>query len=188
MFKTLKRHGAQASHRATIDILYLHADRTGMCYPGEETIAKEAGCTVRTVRRALRDLEGWGLVEVARGGGVASNTYFLLHVFRPRTPDTGDRGVTPVTTTPDAHVPQPRTPVSVTPVTRVPQPRTPMSAKQSLQQSSNTPPNSSPGPRAAEERGPGEARGMRSMGDVMRAVSPELAAAVPGKWRDLTKE
>jgi hypothetical protein len=29
---------------------------------------------------------------------------------------------------------------------------------------------------------------MHSIGDVMRAVSPELAAAVPGKWRDLTKE
>ena len=170
VFETLKRHKAMASHRATIDVLYLHADRTGMCYPGEETIAHETGCTVRTVRRAIRDLESWGLVEIALGGGAASNTYFLQHVFRPRTPDTGDRGMPPTTTTPDARVLQPRTPVSPTPDTQVPAPRTPVSSKQSLKQSSNTPLNSSPRPRAAEERDPGERIG-RSEAQVT-AIDP----------------
>jgi len=52
------------------------------CYPSQETLAKYANTSARTVRRALNDLEQMGQIEIQRHGGVAagsspSNRYFI---------------------------------------------------------------------------------------------------------------
>jgi DNA-binding FadR family transcriptional regulator len=52
------------------------------CYPSQETLAKYANTSSRTVRRALNDLEQMGEIEIDRHGGVAagsspSNRYFI---------------------------------------------------------------------------------------------------------------
>ena len=52
------------------------------CYPSQETLAKYANTSARTVRRALNDLELMGEIEIVRHGGVASgsspsNRYFI---------------------------------------------------------------------------------------------------------------
>ena len=52
------------------------------CYPSQETLAKYANTSTRTVRRALNELEAMGEIEITRHGGVAfgsspSNRYFI---------------------------------------------------------------------------------------------------------------
>lgn len=52
------------------------------CYPSQETLAKYANTSTRTVRRALNELEAMGEIEIERHGGIASgsspsNRYFI---------------------------------------------------------------------------------------------------------------
>ena len=52
------------------------------CYPSQETLAKYANTSVRTVRRALTELEYIGEIEIQRHGGIAAgssptNRYFI---------------------------------------------------------------------------------------------------------------
>ena len=52
------------------------------CYPSQETLAKYANTSVRTVRRALTELEYIGEIEIVRHGGIAAgssptNRYFI---------------------------------------------------------------------------------------------------------------
>lgn len=52
------------------------------CYPSQETLAKYANTSTRTVRRALNELENMGEIEIDRHGGIASgsspsNRYFI---------------------------------------------------------------------------------------------------------------
>ena len=86
----LGRHNAHAGTWATAVILYLHADQRGQCNPSERTIARVARCTERTVKRAIRDLEAWGVVVVDRSDGIA-NEY---HLATRDVLVTGDTGVT----------------------------------------------------------------------------------------------
>ena len=52
------------SHRARAVYMYLkdHADSEGRCWPGIRTIAAELGLSRSTVKRALDDLYGAGLL------------------------------------------------------------------------------------------------------------------------------
>ena len=138
-FDALKEHGARTRHFAVTGVLYLHADHQGIAFPSETTVGKAIGCSERTVRRVMSDLVNWGFMTVARSEGEA-NTYCLRHIYAP-TPVTSVRG----------QGSRPRTLVTTTPDTSVPGPRTPVTAEQSLNSVEQ-----SPGPRAAEERGPGE--------------------------------
>lgn len=114
--EALGNRKAHAGHWSTAVVLYLHADPRGQCNPSESTIAKLAGCTERTVKRAIRDLEDWGIVRVVRSSGIA-NTY---HLATRDVLDTGDTGIpgqdrspgTPVTPCRDIGVPGPVTPGS----------------------------------------------------------------------------
>ena len=54
-------------------------NRTQRCWPSQSTIANRTGMTRRTVRKALRKLEGFCLVEIERHLGGASN-YCLLSI------------------------------------------------------------------------------------------------------------
>ena len=71
------------SHRARAVYMYLkdHADSEGRCWPGIRTIAAELGFSRSTVKRALDELCGAGLLtrEPRRrdNGGRTSNLYWL---------------------------------------------------------------------------------------------------------------
>ena len=73
----------ELSHRAKTVYVYLR-DRSaasGVCWPGNKTIARELELSPRTVQRALGDLERAGLVEKhqrhRKNGSLTSNLYRL---------------------------------------------------------------------------------------------------------------
>src|SRR4051812_44565116 len=83
-----------------LSLLRWHQGRNDYCWPGQETLAEEMGCEVRTVQRAIAELVAAGKVEVERQKD-RSNWYYV-------TPATGDdnpvitittRRSSPVTTT-----------------------------------------------------------------------------------------
>ena len=76
---------AVAHHRSLSDravqvfaVLARHADRAGRCWPSRETVAARAGCSVRSVDRALVELAAEELIErTARGNGAGGRTSTL---------------------------------------------------------------------------------------------------------------
>ena len=72
------------SHRARAVYMYLkdHADSEGRCWPGIRTIAAELGLSHSTVKRALDDLYGAGLLtrepRWRENGSHSSNLYRLV--------------------------------------------------------------------------------------------------------------
>ena len=55
---------SERNHRARAVYMYLkdHADKQGTCWPGIKTISRDLGLSRSTVKRALDDLCGAGLV------------------------------------------------------------------------------------------------------------------------------
>ncbi len=66
-----------ATGRAVLSQLALHADQEGVCWPGTERIATHLRTSPRTVRRRLDELEALGLLtrERRRGSGGRLGTY-----------------------------------------------------------------------------------------------------------------
>ena len=70
-------------HRAISVYIYLaeRANQDGICWPAIRTIAKELRLSQSTVRRALQDLRGEGLIETTQryrlNGGKSSLLYKL---------------------------------------------------------------------------------------------------------------
>lgn len=61
------------------------ADEELSCFPGQETLARMTGASVRTVGRALADLEAQGLLtreQRRRKDGFRSSDRFVLHIDR----------------------------------------------------------------------------------------------------------
>lgn len=60
-------------------VIQSHVDDRGTAYPSRETIAAEAGLSVATVKRAVRELQQIGVVAAVprrdRAGRQASNLY-----------------------------------------------------------------------------------------------------------------
>lgn len=61
--------------------LYDHANRDGNCYPSLSTISKETKLSLRTVQRAVNDLEKAGYIRkeqrFRKNGANSSTLYFL---------------------------------------------------------------------------------------------------------------
>jgi biotin operon repressor len=55
--------------KAVLNCLNLRVNQSGEAWPSEETIARDIGCSERSVRSYLQDLYGKGLVILQRGGG-----------------------------------------------------------------------------------------------------------------------
>lgn len=66
--------------------LRAHARRHGRAWPKQETLARELGCSVRTVRRWLRILERKGVAEVKRTGRSNIVTLPKDQTERPQSP------------------------------------------------------------------------------------------------------
>lgn len=54
------------SHRAVLFVLADYADEKGSCYPGQDTIAEQAGMSTRTVVRVMGELEAAGVLSRKR--------------------------------------------------------------------------------------------------------------------------
>lgn len=67
----------------TLVVLADLADEADSCFPGQEYIARATGCSSRTVRRALEDLERAGYVQRQRrhrGNGSRTSDRYVLRV------------------------------------------------------------------------------------------------------------
>ena len=60
-------------------ILKKYAMRKNHCWPAHITIAKEAGCGVTKVKKAITVLEGKGLITKGRDKSVRSNVYEIKY-------------------------------------------------------------------------------------------------------------
>ncbi len=58
-------------------VLRRHVDSKGSCFPSVALIAEKLGISGRQVRRAIKDLERWGIVSVSRSRGQGSR----YHLF-----------------------------------------------------------------------------------------------------------
>ena len=78
-----KLYKSDVPHRAVAVYLYLadRANREGQCWPAIPTIADELHLSVSTVKRALHDLRGVGLIiteqRYRKRGGKSSLLYTL---------------------------------------------------------------------------------------------------------------
>lgn len=71
-----------SSEKAVLLALANYAGGDGRCYPGQESIAKKASCTDRTVRAVLADLESRGVItrerRVRKDGSRTSDVIVLV--------------------------------------------------------------------------------------------------------------
>ena len=79
-----KIYRSELSHRARSVYMYLkdHADKEDKCWPGIKTISRELSLSRSTVKRALDDLYGAGLLtrepRWRENGSHSSNLYRLV--------------------------------------------------------------------------------------------------------------
>lgn len=59
-------------------LLASYAWQDGSCFPGQTRLKGDAGWSVRTVQRALAELEGRGYIRIERRGFMKTNRYVLL--------------------------------------------------------------------------------------------------------------
>lgn len=74
-----------ASEKAILLVLANYADGDGICFPGQESIAKQAACSERTVRRVLDNFEERGVItriERRRRDGSRTSDSIGLVAFR----------------------------------------------------------------------------------------------------------
>jgi hypothetical protein len=70
-----------ATHKAVLLVLANYADDRGMCWPAQSTLAREACCSARTVRRVLDDLEEDAFIARharRRRDGAQSSDHYVL--------------------------------------------------------------------------------------------------------------
>lgn len=63
--------------RLTYFALCHHARQAKSCFPSQELLAEEIGCSVRNIRRYLDELEDAGLIRRERGGNGSPTRYYL---------------------------------------------------------------------------------------------------------------
>lgn len=56
-------------------VITMHKMNKGYCWPSEETIAKEASCSISTVKKAIKGLQGKNILRKTKGKNHRSNTY-----------------------------------------------------------------------------------------------------------------
>lgn len=74
----LRRTEISKGAKLTYARLCRYAGKNGQCFPKQSTLAKELGCSTRTMSRYLRELRDCGLIESVRVGKRCSNRYFFL--------------------------------------------------------------------------------------------------------------
>ena len=64
----------------TYILLLSYAWQTKRCWPGQEVLARERGCNLRTIRRHLDELREIGLLTIERRGDKQTNLYILENI------------------------------------------------------------------------------------------------------------
>ena len=72
-----KRPDLSAYGKLIYMALLSYAWQQDSCFPGQERLATELGLSVRTVRRAIRELQDCGLLRVTQRGQGKTNVYTL---------------------------------------------------------------------------------------------------------------
>jgi len=80
--------GLPVADRMVLIYLADKANGIGVCWPGQETIVRFTGLAIRTVRAAVRRLEGLHLISLEEAPGVATR----YHINRELTPANGNGG------------------------------------------------------------------------------------------------
>jgi len=74
--------GVSGAQKSVLFVLaYHHNDKSGRCYPSAETIAVEAGLSIRATRKAIADMARAGLIRIINrtaSGKKLSNEYHLF--------------------------------------------------------------------------------------------------------------
>jgi hypothetical protein len=68
-----------------VALAHIRNDKTGACYPGQDTIARATGYTVRSVGRLSKELAALGLIEAQkrfRPDGAPTSMAYVLHLDR----------------------------------------------------------------------------------------------------------
>ena len=111
---------SQGALKVGMALVWHFNTKTGRCDPSHKRLAEETGQTDRSVRRAIGELIGCGLVTQSRHGGGAFTNAYAIQWARLRklySAWLSEHGL--AANTPDADVLPPRTPVSATPDTSV---------------------------------------------------------------------
>jgi len=87
------RHRLTNGHKRLYTLLVRRWGREGPCFPGQESLATDLGCSIRQVKVWIADLEAFGLIRYRRrgrgdGGRGLTNEYtFLWHrIFEVQVP------------------------------------------------------------------------------------------------------
>lgn len=75
--------GLSLSRKAVFTRLCIHANHSGSCWPSEATIARDADCDERTVRRSLNDLEELGLIRRRRRSRTGKSGGYVYAIVPP---------------------------------------------------------------------------------------------------------
>ncbi len=73
----LTAQGLSLAAKTVYAILLMFAWRDDECWPGQERLAKTAGCTGRTIRRYLVELKEYGLISWLQRGLNQTNIYYI---------------------------------------------------------------------------------------------------------------
>lgn len=74
-----------ATEKAVLLILANYSDGNGVCFPGQQNIARQASCSDRSVRRVLDNLEERGIIRRVmrrRGDGTRTSDRIILVAFQ----------------------------------------------------------------------------------------------------------
>ncbi|GLK49508.1 hypothetical protein GCM10017620_24810 [Brevundimonas intermedia] len=91
----LEQACATATEKAILMVLASYVGTDGSCYPGQDTIARQACCSVKSVERALQAFEerGW-LIRTARRRKDGSRTSDLLELTLASNPEVREQADT----------------------------------------------------------------------------------------------
>ena len=93
-----KQRAGSPITKAVLTNLALHADEKGFCWPAQETMAREIECSVDSVQRALKKLEGrvlWRIKRKSSDGRRISDAYQLRLDREPEQPQSNPSGPAP---------------------------------------------------------------------------------------------
>ena len=101
-----KQHLPAAEKLVLLSLADHHNGGTGLCIPGQRSIADQTSLSVRTVQRCLQQLESRGLIERRarfrpEGRGRTSDTYILQGDILSGRSDQGDKSATTKATSQD---------------------------------------------------------------------------------------
>ena len=71
----LVRRDLSTHEKMVFIIIKMHSMNKGYCWPSEETIAKEASCSISTVKKAIKGLQEKNLLRKTRVKKYRSNMY-----------------------------------------------------------------------------------------------------------------